>query len=357
MDLAIYINELLGLQGEVNVPGIGVFSQKRVNGYYNEADGKFYPPHHEIVFDPEPTEDSGLADYISQKKNISPASAKYFIEKYAAGIQQEASSQSATITGLGILFYEYSTLTFKADKNAQANDPAFYGLAPVEPYKATEAAVVEDEPLTQDAAPVDEQAEEIPAAVETPVWEGPAEEEVSDINTDEEQPGYEYVEEEPRSGGRKWVVILLVIMVLLLAFGVSYQYKPEWFGKKRPVDTTIIINGPPPAPVKKQDTVKNAAPQDTTAKTAVVDTFAIRHYDILGGAFKSLPKVNEALKNYTSLGLKPRLLKHALGNYYKITLGTYFNKADAQRTHDSILNITGINKKFIYIQPYIPKKK
>ena len=30
MDLAIYINELLGLQGEVNVPGVGYFAQKRI---------------------------------------------------------------------------------------------------------------------------------------------------------------------------------------------------------------------------------------------------------------------------------------------------------------------------------------
>ncbi|HTI58230.1 hypothetical protein [Mucilaginibacter sp.] len=360
MDLAIYINELLGLQGEVNVPGIGIFAQKRVNGYYNEEEGKFYPPQHEIVFNPDSTDDSGLADYISQKKNISPASAKYFIEKYAAGIQQQASSEGAVITGLGQLFYEYSTLTFKADKNAQANDPAFYGLSPVEPYKAADPSVKEEIPAIPDT-PGEEQAEEIPVDDvndEAAADEAPVEEETSDAETVEEEPVDEY-EQEERGSGRKWVVILLVVMVLLLTFGVSYQYKPEWFGKKRRVDTTIIINGPPPAPVKKQDTAKSSpvTAQDTTAKTVVTDTFGLRHYDILGGAFRSLPKVNEALKNYATLGLKPRLLKHAAGNYYKITLGTYFNKADAQRAHDSILNITGINKKFIYIQPYIPKKK
>lgn len=357
MDLAIYINELLGLQGEVNVPGIGVFSQKRVNGYYNEADGKFYPPHHEIVFGTEPTEDNGLADYISQKKNISPASAKYFIEKYAAGIQQDASAQSATITGLGILFYEYSTLTFKAEKNAQANDPAFYGLAPVEPYKAAETAAVEQERLTQDAAPVEEQTDETTAAVETPAWEPPAEEEVSDINTDEEQPVYEYGEEQPKSGGRRWVVILLVIMVLLLAFGVSYQYKPEWFGKKRPVDTTIIINGPPPAPVKKQDTVKNAAPADTVTASVTIDTFAVVRYEVQAGAFRTSKKINAVMKAYEKLGLHPRILTHATGPLHKITLGTYFIESEGERVVDSIKKIPGIVKNDIQLTQYNPIKK
>src|SRR3569832_2188036 len=116
MDLAIYINELLGLKGEVNVPGIGFFQQKRINGYYSENEKKFYPPRHEIVFDPQPKEDDGLSAYISEKKNISPASAKYFIDKYTTGLKTKAAEQKVDITGLGHLFYEYSTLAFKADK-------------------------------------------------------------------------------------------------------------------------------------------------------------------------------------------------------------------------------------------------
>ena len=52
MDLGVYIGELLGLQGEVSVPGIGHFTQVRINGYYNEQENKFYPPAHEVHNDP-----------------------------------------------------------------------------------------------------------------------------------------------------------------------------------------------------------------------------------------------------------------------------------------------------------------
>jgi hypothetical protein len=157
--------------------------------------------------------------------------------------------------------------------------------------------------------------------------------------------------------------VLLVVIIGLLCFGVLYQYKPAWFGRKPVVDTTIIVNGP--APDKKPDTAASQiVKRDTPAAKASpakainppVDTFAVRHYDILGGAFKSLPKVTAQMKDYVSLGLKPHLLEHGTGKYYKITLGTYFNKEDAQKADDSILNIKGINKNFIYIQPYIPKK-
>src|SRR5215469_2792355 len=116
MDLAIYINELLGIRGEVNVPGIGFFQHQRIGGYYNENERKFYPPHHDIVFDPQPKEDDGLAAYISNKKNISPASAKYFIDKYTTGLKAQAAEHKVDITGLGHLFYEYSLLAFKPDK-------------------------------------------------------------------------------------------------------------------------------------------------------------------------------------------------------------------------------------------------
>ncbi len=131
MDLAIYINELLGLKGEVNVPGVGYFAQKRIAGYYNENEKKLYPPHHEITFDPESKDDDGLAAYISKKKNISPASARYFIEKYAAGLKQKAAEGSADVAGLGQLYYEYAALTFRIDKKSGENTPSFYGFAPV----------------------------------------------------------------------------------------------------------------------------------------------------------------------------------------------------------------------------------
>jgi len=360
MDLAIYINELLGLKGEVNVPGIGFFDQKRVSGYYNEREKKFYPPHHEIIFDPQPKDDDGLAAYISTKKNISPASAKYFIDKYAAGLKAQASEQKVDITGLGHLYYEYSVLSFKADKSHEAGDPSFYGLAPVKAEKSKGASKVIEKPTVK-PEPV----------IETPLKETPPEpvkvesvEEEQSIFTDTRNyiPQEAYEGEEGTGRGRVWVIVLLVVIVALLGFGVLYQYKPTWFGRKAAVDTTIIIKSAPPA-IKKPDSTKASAGKDTTAASSnlagtikpAIDTFAVKHYDVAGGAFASQSNFDKALKDYTSLGLHPRIAKQT-GNQHTIILSTLFNYADAKRMRDSILNIKGINKTRIFIQTYIPKK-
>jgi hypothetical protein len=359
MDLAIYINELLGLKGEVNVPGIGFFEQKRVSGYYNEREKKFYPPHHEIIFDPQSKEDESLAAYISTKKNISPASAKYFIDKYSTGLKAQASEQKVDITGLGHLYYEYSVLSFKADKSHGASDPSFYGLAPVKADKSEGIPKIVEKPKVK-PEPV----------AETPIKETPPEL-VEVAAVDEEQTAFtdtrsyipqEAEEEEGRGRGRTWVILLLIVIVALLGFGVLYQYKPAWFGRKEAADTTIIIRSAPPA-IKKQDSTKASAVKDTAAPGAnpsgtikpAIDTFAVKHYDVAGGAFASQSNFDKALKDYTSLGLHPRIAKQA-GKQHTIILSTFFNYADAKRARDSILNIKGINKTRIFIQTYIPKK-
>ena len=82
MDIAYFISDLLGEQGELSVPNLGYFVQMRMNAYYNEQENIYYPPHYSVQFDPQVIDDDdSLASYITEKKKISLASAKYFIEK------------------------------------------------------------------------------------------------------------------------------------------------------------------------------------------------------------------------------------------------------------------------------------
>lgn len=362
MDLAIYINELLGLKGEVNVPGIGFFEQKRVSGYYNEREKKFYPPHHEIIFDPQTKEDDGLAAYISTKKNISPASAKYFIDKYAAGLKAQASEQKVDITGLGHLYYEYSVLSFKADKSHEAGDPSFYGLAPVKAEKSKGASKVIEKPAIKPDSVVETPQKE--TDTESVKVEGVEEEQSIFTDTRNYIPQEAYEEEGGTGRGRAWVIVLLVVIVGLLGFGVLYQYKPAWFGRKEAADTTIIIRSAPPA-IKKTDTAKASAAKDTTVAGSkpsgtikpAIDTFATKRFELLAGAFPSKAKADLQMEKYKKLGLQPRLLSHATGPLNKITLGTYFDRDQANKTRDSILKVTGIGPNDIYVQSYNPIKK
>ncbi|MFI5159672.1 MAG: hypothetical protein ACHQHN_00275 [Sphingobacteriales bacterium] len=367
MDLAIYINELLGLHGEVYVPGVGYFAQKRIEGHYNDGEKKLYPPRHEIVFDPEPRDDDELAAYISKKKNISPASAKYFIEKYTTSLKQQASEQKASISGLGELRYEYAALTFKADKNAGENDPTFYGFSPVKTAKEGQPAIVDVKPIkvTPHAIKSPKDEEQKPGkATASPVDEPRAEEETPaevTIATTKTFVPAQVIEEEPDHRARNIrIVILLIVIIVLLLFGIAYQYNPGLFSANTKEDTTVIIKTLPAAAkgdsvTKKDTSTKSLAPAQTIIPA--VDTFAIVHYDIWGGSYKTLTKTNAVIKDYQKLGLPAKILQHSAGLYHHIVLGTYFDRQEAIRVEDSIKNIKGIDKAPISLQPYIPPKK
>jgi CCDC81-like prokaryotic HU domain 1 len=368
MDLAIYISELLGLRGEVNLPGVGHFSQVRIDGYYVENGNKLYPPAHRVNFQPQLSEDDSLAKYITDKKNISLASSKYFIDKYVIGVKQQVATQKVDLAGLGYLYTEKEAIAFKSNSASRSNDPEFYGFPPIEIYKIGQQRAVNSAP-----SPAIENGVALPVTEDAPINKIPveilADEPVSvpELVTGEEKPkeqsAYIYEDEPESRRASTWVIVLLVIIVAILAATGAYIYKPSLFNRILGKETIIGIE---PKVVKTE--LKPANKPDTVSKTVVkttsvpksvqapVDTFATVHYDILGGAYQTLTRTNTEISNYQKLGLKPVILKHAKGKLYKINLGTYFNKDQAEKVKDSILSIPKIIKSNIYLQPYQPKK-
>ena len=374
MDLAVYISELLGLEGEVNVPGIGRFAQTRINGYYNEKENKFYPPTHKINFDPEHEADDRLATFISDKKNISLASAKYFIEKYVNGLRQQVVLNKVDVAGLGQLYLNGSTIGFNEDTPSKENDPAFFGLKPVEVEVLVEKPSVRYTPppvKTPDEKAVPSVADPVMTDLVNDRIPPPPPPKPTVIEKAEEPVEEEYVYEEPvRRNNNTWIAVLLILIIALLALMGLYKYKPEWFDRsKEKPQTFVAVDTTATQPAEKKagntDTTKEVATkQDSLAKaqalvtgsTNTVDTAAVEHYEILGGAFKSSEQANSIVKRYQSMGLKPHILKHIEGKNYIISLGTYFNKEVADKALDSVLNATKIRKGDILVQTYKPKK-
>jgi cell division septation protein DedD len=142
MDIAYYLSELLGQLGEVNVPGLGKFTQFKINAYYNDTEGKFYPPVNEVRYDPHFIDDNILAEYIAEKKKISVASSLYFTEKYISNIKQQAMSQEVPLADLGWMYAEGTGLGFRS-AGTLANDPAFYGYPVIELKKLVSTPILE----------------------------------------------------------------------------------------------------------------------------------------------------------------------------------------------------------------------
>lgn len=378
MDLAVYISELLGLHGEVNVPQIGYFAQTRTNGYYNKDENKFYPPGHDISFQPQYTDNDSLAQYISSKKNISLASSKYFIEKYTNELKQTVAERGVDIAGLGQLHTVNATLAFKPNEISTISDPSFFGFQPIqlhplgersaENLTVAESEVIKKETTEQEHVPVKEALEEILTDKNVTIPTVITEEEVVP-----EEEVYVDEEEKPRRGINVWVLLLILVTILSLALLAIYQYKPSVFDsfmKKKVAPVPVVVKPADTQKAAPADTSsKNAAKQDTAKPAAQqsvpvpqtiqqpVDTFATVHYDILGGAFKTQALAENVMAKYRKIGLEPRILRHAKGNFYKITLGTYFDKDEAQHKRDSILKVTRIKPIDIYLQPYLPKRK
>src|SRR5689334_9087291 len=116
MDVGFYLGELLMREGEVSVPGLGYFVQARMSAYYNEEEGKFYPPYYRVQFDPQSIEDDALSVYVAGKKNISPASARYFIEKYILGLTSDALTTEVPVGNIGWFYTNQARLTFRPSK-------------------------------------------------------------------------------------------------------------------------------------------------------------------------------------------------------------------------------------------------
>ena len=371
MDLAVYISELLGLEGEVIVPGIGNFAQTRINGYYDEKENKFYPPTHKINFDPEHRADERLATFISDKKNISLASAKYFIEKYVNGLRQQVVLNKVDVAGLGQLYLNGSTIGFNEDAPSKENDPAFFGLKPVEVEVLVEKPSVQYTPppvKTPDEKAVPSVADPVMTDLVNDRIPPPPPPKPTVIEKAEEPPEEEYVYEEPvRRSNNTWIAVLLILIIALLALMGLYKYKPEWFDRsKEKPQTFVAVDTTAQQPVEQKavntDTTKVATKQDSltralalvTGNTNTVDTAAVR-WEVIGSSFETQAAAEHAIENYKSIGLEAEIVTGAPGKRIKLTLGTYKTEKDAEEARAALIK-TGKVKKDIYTLKIKPKK-
>jgi len=401
MDVANYLSELLGEFGEVNVPGLGYFMQLRLDGYYDNEASTFYPPRHTVQFDPQSIDDDVFYRYIAEKKKISLASSKYFTEKYISNLKEEAMSNDVVLADLGSLYSDGSKLSFKAVE-AMANDPAFYGYPQIKQNKLGGTSVVAQlesmrPPARPFPAPV-KSPESSPnsetATVQTDLYTSPAGHYASPDETEDQEEfvfkGKTYVDEEEAEGTnylRLLIVFLIVVMVgALMVFGL-YKFKPALFDHfKTPKIAPIVLKAPvqpdtgkTAAPVttdtvkkastvikptvikptvvkadtvKKQTTTNNVA---TAQSSTVIDSSKTR-YEIVGTSCKTITEANHRIENYKSENIDAHILNApGIGKLIKISIGTYFNRAEAITAREDLIK-SGKVKSDIYIKEINPKQ-
>jgi len=315
MDIASFISNLLTKQGELVVPGLGTFTKARVDGYYQKEQQQFYPPSHQVQFKTEYTDDNVLANMIANERQISVASAKYFIEKFVTHIKDEAEVGNATFGNMGSFSTRRGALVFSVS-DLNESDELFYGLAPVKikrnnAFKLPGAVVTP--PKLVDLPPPPPEPEPIVNEV------------IQNIPEAEEE--YIEEEEEPTRRINIWLVLALLIIVAGVTVIGLYLYKPALFDRLIKHNSVTVVTK-----TSHDDSLKQAlqAQKDmgivpatsssVTNTVAPVDTFRI-----IEGSFKTSRKANEEAGICKKKGVAADVFKDDAIKKYRVIVGTYFN--------------------------------
>jgi cell division septation protein DedD len=354
MDIANYLSELLGRYTEVSVPGLGCFSRLRVNGYYDDVQATFYPPGHKLNFDQQEKDDEILTRHIAEKKKISLASSKYFTEKYINSLKQELALHEVSFAQLGWFYMQEGKIAFRPQEQAPGNDPLFFGLNPVAINKVNYVAPPPPPPPLPTAFSL--QQTYTPPPVATTIVEQP-----------------EYIDDDPevKRGVSIWIIIAIAVVVLAgAAFGV-YKYNPALLHlNDSSTEEQPRLEKPKATPAVKPDTIKKdsiptvtdtakaiSKPVAALNKTVVnEDTISKTHYEILGGAFKTVKEANRTIANYEKMGLSAHILQNVPGRLIKVTLGSFYDRDEAVAAKQKIVSTGKLTSDKITIQPYNPKK-
>lgn len=313
MDLANYLIELLGQRGEVSIPGLGRFYYAKKSAFYNVAEARIYPPGQTLQFEQQADNSDGFAEFISQKKNISMASARYFVDRYVNDIVQETAIRDFAVGTKGWLRNDGFKIIFRsADQN---DGSAGFGLPAIELHKKGEPVIKTTTVILTQPPPVEvpQQAESAPVieqpqaavpvsetqvpdpAVTTPLVKATPQQQpdVQATTPIVETPQAEFIEDEKR-GLNVWVITAIVIALLAIAGIGLYMYNPELLGMDKnkaeavaPVtDDSLTNEADTPeqetettkvAPANKvTDTVAQQEPQpnmslNDSVKTTVID--------------------------------------------------------------------------------------
>ncbi|MBL4675493.1 MAG: SPOR domain-containing protein [Mucilaginibacter sp.] len=385
MDVGNYISELLAQKGEVSVPGLGYFAHTRVNGYYNEREGKIYPPTYSVQFDPQLIDDDTLAQYIAEKKRISPASAKYFTEKYINNLKQQAQTEEAALADLGWFYVEQGRIFFSPN-NDQSTDPNYFGYEPVNLNRLDGAPKVERTfaPIAQPTPEPEKEPYTEPETFAVAPDEYPDRSTGLRFETDEEHEAY--LEEEARKRKRRgnWILTISILAIFALAVFLVYRYNPNVFNFNSPGGANLkakdsVINAKviaaEPAGQSKdttaaKDTVQPVAQPDTqtavpakadsttikttepTAKNAVTvkDSIAGTRYEVLGGSFATTKKAEQAVANYKRKGIAAVIVNLPGSRMHRISLGTFKTHAEASAAQDKLLKDKKVKEGDTYVQ-------
>ena len=323
MNVADYLKELLLQYNEVSVPGLGVFSMVRKNAAYNEKEGKFYPPYHNVKFNPQVKNDEHFVQYLTEKKNILPATAVYLIEKFVSDLLLEAGMGIAEFTDMGWFSTENGQLVFKPNEKLII-DPSFYGYSAISLNKVVSEKI---KPVYIAPLPVIQVQKVESSQVELVI------------------PKPKVVKN--RVNG--WFAIFFILTFCSIVLLGGYWLFPGFAKKIKTVYHKIAgNNSDSSSDTDTKETVKhvkkeleniNAIPIAIPKKKKPDD------FEVIEYLAKTIPEARREQRRLENLGLNAEILDDVPGIYLNVSVGTFTNYPEANSYLQTLLKTGKISKK------------
>ena len=334
MEISFNIKDLLQNNNQVFLPGLGVFYKNRIEGFFDEAKGSFFPPQETIEFTTSETfnvneEDNSLITFICDSKNVSRTSAAYLLTKHIEDLKKKfKETGELTFEDIGKLKLQDSKIVLEAEESDKTGT-SFFGL-PVFTLPKNEAENAISS-LPNENFTLAEQA-------------------LSTAVSDEE------LTTKPKS--KSWLYIFL--LVVIVALGAIYFLRPDIYNNlfhfnqnqpeiknETPVITpeereTLIADS-----IYKDEVVKNLESggfdvekakdsSDVTVNEKVVPNNNNIRYEIIIAAWRTRSKAEAHLKKLKENGINAHIVEDADGLLVKISAATLYNQQDAEREEKRI---------------------
>lgn len=314
MDIALYITTLLNQHNEVNIPGLGTFFKKRIQGFYDPQINSFVPPSYQLNFRLEEGNSLLLADYCCKQRKISQNTAVYFIEKFTKTIWEQLNSTGqANINPIGILIKTNNN--YLLDTKTSGVNTHYYGLKTIQDLST---ASVSKQPVP--IITVNE------AKSQTPIYE---------------------------EGKRKPVLetVLSLIAFALFAILVGYYFYPRKFNafiQQNLFSQTSSPNVQQTVPTVVTDTTNQhltTSPDTTQASTIEsdevytlnTDTLSVKNsiadqinYEIVGASFAKKIDAEKYVAALNAKGIAAKITTNIPGARSKVSYGSFSDKATAE---------------------------
>lgn len=361
MDIGFYIADLLRKQDYVSVPGLGTFARHKVPGSFDPDSNAFLPPSYDISFNKETNESNTLSEYISDKKNLSAATAEYFVKKFTSGILDGLEASGfAELNPLGIIQQKDGALTFDSSPNLEIAG-RFFGLKPVPELRTHNPREVQDIKL-------------VPVHPDNSVDNF-----INGEGTEEKSEDEEIINEDiyqSERGKRSTLLIILgAFLFAAVAAALFYIFNPA---TKNLVDKILpgyITNTPAlpdsgrvreAAPIIKQDSLSIVSPtaaQDSGAIDSIATTVPAENQpepaaqvikiEIIGATFGKRSEAEAYVRTMNKKGFQAKIADDMPGKLFKVSLASFPDDQSAQAELNRIVNEV---EKTAWIAKYKPKK-